>query len=251
MAAKTLAKPTTRRGAARRGPRRNGSRSTVEARSASTGPSLGAGTLPGESGASSVDWTPGVGEGPALDRPPAPIQSLDPSKSLFIRRWGEMGGYWGISRTMAEIHALLYISTDPVCTDDVMRLLAVSRGNASMNLRSLLDWGLIHRVHIRGDRKEYFTAQTDVWHMFETIIRQRRRREVEPILETIRRCREMARQEVAALAGDRKTVAEAYLARLDEMNTFLTAVSTMVDLLLSVGPKGLDQVSGLAARFAK
>ncbi len=117
--------------------------------------------------------------------------ALEASKALFIRRWGEMGGYWGINRTMAEIHALLFVSTEPVCTDDVMEKLLISRGNASMNLRSLVDWGLIQRVHIRGDRKEYFVCTTDVWQMFETIIRQRRRREVEPILETIERCQEM------------------------------------------------------------
>src|SRR5437868_6576881 len=95
--------------------------------------------------------------------PPAAPAALEDSKALFIRRWGEMSSYWGISRTMAEIHALLYVSTEPVCTDDVMSLLQVSRGNASMNLRSLVDWGLIERSHVRGDRKEYFTALADVW----------------------------------------------------------------------------------------
>ena len=94
---------------------------------------------------------------------------LSESKALLVRRWGEMGGYWGINRTMAELHALLFVSARPLCTDDVMALLQVSRGNASMNLRALVDWGLIQRVHKPGDRKEYFQADTDVWHMFETI----------------------------------------------------------------------------------
>ncbi|MCA9255882.1 MAG: MarR family transcriptional regulator, partial [Phycisphaerales bacterium] len=78
---------------------------------------------------------------------PAP---LDASRQLFIRRWGEMGGYWGINRTMAEIHALLFVSNEPVCTDDVMDRLLVSRGTASTNLRALVDWGLIERTHLRG-----------------------------------------------------------------------------------------------------
>ena len=73
------------------------------------------------------------------------------SRALFVRRWGEMGIYWGISRTMAEIHALLYISVEPKCTDDLMAELQISRGNASMNVRSLIDWGLVRRVHQRGD----------------------------------------------------------------------------------------------------
>ena len=177
-------------------------------------------------------------------------KTLDESKALFIRRWGEMGSYWGISRTMAEIHALMYCSTEPICTDDVMELLQVSRGNASMNLRSLLDWGLIERVHIRGDRKEYFTALTDVWQMFETIARQRRRREVEPILDTIDRCREMARRNAEKGRGEAATQARTYLQRLDDMDKFLRAVGAMADLLLKVGPKGLSDVSGLMMKIA-
>ena len=123
---------------------------------------------------------------------------LDDAKGLLVRRWGELGGYWGINRTMAEMHALLFVSGRPLCTDDVMAQLHVSRGNASMNLRALVDWGLVQRVHHLGDRKEYFQADTDVWHMFETIMRERRRREVEPIVATINRCREM----VAGHDGD-------------------------------------------------
>jgi DNA-binding transcriptional regulator GbsR (MarR family) len=161
-----------------------------------------------------------------------------------------MGSYWGISRTMAEIHALLYVSTEPVCTDDVMELLQVSRGNASMNLRSLLDWGLIERVHRRGDRKEYFTALTDVWQMFETIARQRRRREVEPIMETIDRCREMARKQADKTRGEAPVQTKVYLQRLDDMDQFLRAVGAMADLLLKVGPRGLSDISGLMMKIA-
>jgi len=109
-------------------------------------------------------------------------------RALFVRRWGEMAASWGVGRTMAEIHALLYLAQEPLCTDDVMDQLSVSRGSASTNLRELVKWGLIHRVHQRGDRKEYFVAETAVWSMFETITRERRRREVEPIVETIQRC---------------------------------------------------------------
>jgi len=175
-----------------------------------------------------------------------PKSALDESRALFIRRWGEMASYWGISRTMAEIHALLYVSTEPICTDDVMALLQVSRGNTSMNLRSLLDWGLIERVHRRGDRKEYFTALTDVWQMFETIVRQRRRREVEPILETLDKCRDMAKK----ATGPDAAASKAYLARLNEMDVFLRAVGAMSDLLLKVGPKGLSAVTGLMLKAA-
>lgn len=176
-------------------------------------------------------------------------QAIEDAKALFVRRWGEMGGYWGINRTMAEIHALLFVSTEPICTDDVMERLQVSRGNASVNLRSLVDWGLIDRIHLRGDRKEYFTCRTDVWQMFETIIRQRRRREVEPIIETIIRCREMIsagpQDEDDTMAAEK----EAYQRRLDDMHGFLNAAGTMVDLLLKVGPKGIGRVSKMMMKL--
>ena len=173
-------------------------------------------------------------------------EALEQSRALFIRRWGEMANFWGINRTMGEIHALMFVSTKPICTDNVMEKLQVSRGNASMNLRSLVDWGLIERVHIRGDRKEYFVALADVWQMFETIVRQRRRREVEPIFETLARCREM----VAPTRGKKGDAAD-YVKRLDAMNDFLKAIWTMVDLLMKVGPRGIGRVSGMISKVVR
>src|SRR4051812_21109917 len=93
---------------------------------------------------------------PATDtigRPTPPKGELRVAQDLFIRRWGEMGQTWGINRTMAEIHALLYITAQPQCTDDVMDRLNISRGNASMSLRALCDWGIIRRLHKRGERR--------------------------------------------------------------------------------------------------
>jgi DNA-binding transcriptional regulator GbsR (MarR family) len=168
---------------------------------------------------------------------------LERSQALFVRRWGEMGVYWGISRTMAEIHALLFISPAPLCTDDLMEQLEISRGNASMNLRGLVDWGLIHRVHIRGDRKEYFTSDKGVWRMFETIVRQRRRREVEPIVETIGKCREMVEQEIPGLSGEKAQQVREYRERLIEMQEFLETVGSLINVALELGPKGMDQIA--------
>ncbi|HVP13823.1 MAG TPA: MarR family transcriptional regulator [Phycisphaerae bacterium] len=180
-----------------------------------------------------------------------PRSSLDESKALFIRRWGEMANYWGINRTMAEIHAMLYVSTQAVCTDDVMQTLQISRGNASMNLRSLVDWGLVERIHVRGDRKEYFVALSDAWKMFETIVRQRARREVQPILDTIQHCREMAADACVDRSKADAQPAAVYLQRLDEMNDLLQAVATVVDLLLKVGPKEMNRLSGLVKQLAE
>jgi len=168
---------------------------------------------------------------------------LEETRALFIRRWGEMGIYWGISRTMAELHALLYISTEPLCTDDIMEQLQISRGNASMNVRSLIDWGLIRRVHVRGDRKEYFTAQTDVWYLFETITRERRRRELEPIGETIGKCVEMLDQSIPRLKGEQRQVAQECERRLRDMHAFLSTVSSLLNLALELGPQGMEALA--------
>lgn len=101
-----------------------------------------------------------------------------------------MGSVWGISRTMAEVHALLYITGEAMCTDDVMERLAISRGNASMSLRALLDWGIISRAHRRGDRKDYFVAEQDVWAIFRAIVRERMKREVDPLLVSLHELRD-------------------------------------------------------------
>ncbi|MEW6199909.1 MAG: MarR family transcriptional regulator [Planctomycetota bacterium] len=171
--------------------------------------------------------------------------ALTESKRLLVRRWGEMGGYWGISRTMAEIHALLFVAGRPLCTDDVMSELHVSRGNASMNLRALVDWGLVQRVHHFGDRKEYFQADADVWHMFETILRERRRREVEPVIGTIDRCRALVAEERGA--GDEAAELVAYRRRLDDLRDFLATMSTLFELVLRFGREGLTQFAALLA----
>ncbi|MFH0983581.1 MAG: MarR family transcriptional regulator [Planctomycetota bacterium] len=174
---------------------------------------------------------------------------IDQSKALFIRRWGEMAASWGISRTMAEIHALMFVSTHPLCTDDVMDQLQISRGNASINLRELTRWGLIERLHVRGDRKEYFKAESDVWQMFETITRERRRREVEPILETIRRCNEMIDADLKQLKGRERDEALEYRHRLVAMLEFLDVVNSVFNLVLTSGRGGFQEVARLLAKL--
>lgn len=110
---------------------------------------------------------------------------LTRAQDEFIAAWGQMGSGWGISRTMAEVHALLHITGEPMNTDEVMERLRISRGNASMSLRSLVEWGIVQRVHKRGDRKEYFQSEQDVWALARTIIRERLRREILPVLQTL------------------------------------------------------------------
>ena len=118
-------------------------------------------------------------------------QRVDDAQDRFIASWGQMASAWGISRTMAEVHALLYITGRALNTDDVIERLQISRGNASMSLRSLQDWGLIARVHRRGDRKEYFEAESDVWAIFKTIARERKKRELDPVLTSLYEIRDL------------------------------------------------------------
>lgn len=122
-------------------------------------------------------------------------RALHAAQDEFVRVWGQMASAWGISRTMAEVHALLYISGQELCADDVMERLAISRGNASISLRALLDWGVISRAHKRGDRKDYFVAEQDVWTMFRAIVRGRLKREVEPLVASLYELRDLARRE--------------------------------------------------------
>jgi DNA-binding transcriptional regulator GbsR (MarR family) len=164
---------------------------------------------------------------------------IDDASNLFIRRWGEMGATWGISRTMAEVHALLYLATEPLCTDDVIERLAISRGSASMNLRDLVNWGLVERIHRRGDRKEYFEAEKDVWQMFETISRERRRREVLPIMETIERCLAMIDERPADFKGRDAKYAEDYRKRFNDIYEFCQLLDTLFNVIAKGGRDGV------------
>lgn len=128
----------------------------------------------------------------ARAEPDAPTRQEDIDR--FIEAWGRMGSVWGISRTMAEVHALLYITGEALCTDDIMERLEISRGNASMSLRALLDWGIITRAHRRGDRKEYFVAEQDVWAIFRAITRERMKREIDPLLVSLHEIRDHTRE---------------------------------------------------------
>ncbi len=124
---------------------------------------------------------------------PVSPDPLAAARDEFISQWGAMGGAWGINRTMAQVHALLMTSDRALTTDEVMADLKISRGNAHQNLRELVGWGLIRSVMRKGERKEYFESEKDVWRMFCTIARERKRREVEPALRALRACDDQTR----------------------------------------------------------
>ena len=122
--------------------------------------------------------------------------NLGEAKEKFIQYWGSLGSQWGINRTMAQIHALLLVSPEPLTTEDVMEELQISRGNANMNLRELINWQLIKREVKSGERKEYFNAEKDMWKVFRLILKERKKREIEPMIQII--------HELSALQGDKK-----------------------------------------------
>jgi DNA-binding transcriptional regulator GbsR (MarR family) len=110
---------------------------------------------------------------------------LAEAKQQFIASWGAFGTHWGINRTMAQIHALLLISPDALSQDDIMEELDISRGNVNMNIRELISWGLVERIILTGERKEFFSAEKDIWKVVKQIVKERKKRELEPMLKLL------------------------------------------------------------------
>lgn len=111
--------------------------------------------------------------------------TLEEGKDKFIQSWGALGSSWGINRTMAQIHALLLVAPEALCAEDIMEELQISRGNANMNIRALIDWGLVYKELKTGERKEYFVAEKDMWTVVKQIIIQRKKKELEPMLRVL------------------------------------------------------------------
>jgi HTH-type transcriptional regulator, glycine betaine synthesis regulator len=183
---------------------------------------------------------------PSANTPKTDVSRLLQAEDRFIALWGEMGSTWGIPRTMAEIHALLYIVGEPLNTDEVMQRLGVSRGNASMTLRALLDWGLISRIHARGDRKEYFKAEQDVWRLFTTIVRERKRREFDPLLSALDECRTLT--DVDRSGSD--PAIDSHNARLDNMLHFIHTLNAIAERFVSPSGKGLLTAAKLLGKIS-
>jgi len=121
---------------------------------------------------------------------------LTEAKQKFIEAWGKLGSEWGINRTMAQIHALLLISPNALTTEEIMETLSISRGNANMTLRDLIGWGLIEKQHRAGERKEYFYADKDTWNIARQVAKERRKRELDPVLKVL--------DEISKVEGDPK-----------------------------------------------
>ena len=161
----------------------------------------------------------------------------------FILHWGEMGARWGINRTVAQVHALLHISEAPLSADTIAAALGVARSNVSTSLRELQGWGIVRAVHVLGDRRVHFDSITNVWELFRTIVDQRKRREIDPTLEMLRK----ALDELdGARAGDRYT-----RERLQELLEFFEIMTELYDELRHLPITTLRSVARMRGKVRK
>lgn len=187
-----------------------------------------------------------LAESGATASPPGTPSSLEELQERFVLHWGEMASAWGIPRTMGQIHALLYINPEPLSTDEIMLRLRISRGNASMSLRSLEDWGVVQRVHYRGERREYFQSLTDVWELFHTILRERKRREFDPLLRSLRQFHSDAEAGLhrgqAAAPGPTENGLTLYRERIGNLLRVLDVMQSACDRFLPRDPRDLPRL---------
>lgn len=113
------------------------------------------------------------------------IMKLEDAKIKYIQTWGSLATSWGINKTMAQVHALLLVSTKPMSADNIMEALKISRGNVNMNVRALIDWGIVSKEFVAGERKEFFVADKDIWELFKQVTKERKKREIEPVLKIL------------------------------------------------------------------
>jgi DNA-binding transcriptional regulator GbsR (MarR family) len=155
----------------------------------------------------------------------------------FVAFWGEMASTWGINRIMARVYALLYCAARPLNTDDIMERLQISRGSANMNLRALVDWGIVEKTAVEGSRKDHYVAETDVWQVTARILRERERREVRPVKEQLRSVAETLAPE--ADAPEARPEADRQLhRRLRNLIELIDTFEGMTDALLPLVENG-------------
>jgi DNA-binding transcriptional regulator GbsR (MarR family) len=149
--------------------------------------------------------------------------NLTEGKEKFLQSWGALGSSWGVNRTMAQIHALLMISPHALSADDVMEELKISRGNANMNIRALIDWGLVFKELRPGERKEYFVAEKDMWKVVKNIITQRKKRELEPMIKVL--------DELSSVEGD-DAETEEFVKTIKDIKLFSSKADSTLDTLI-------------------
>lgn len=152
---------------------------------------------------------------------------LQEGKDKFIQAWGTLGSSWGINRTMAQVHALLLVSNEPLSAEDIMEQLKISRGNANMNVRALIDWRLVHKELKQGERREFFVAEKDIWEMMRQIIINRKKKELEPALKVL--------NDVINIEGDSADIEE-FKRVVTELKMFSEKADNTLDKVVTSQP---------------
>ena len=173
------------------------------------------------------------------------IKPLPPAIERFVVHWGEMGSAWGVNRSVAQIHALLYLGDAPLTADDIAAQLAMARSNVSVSLRELLGWSLIRRVHAMGDRRDYYEAEADMFEMVRRIAQGRKAREIDPALTVLRACVSEAKADQRVSAGARKRL----VAMLEFTETVDRSFGEIIRLPAST-LMALIKMGGAVARLA-
>lgn len=171
---------------------------------------------------------------------------LSPAMERYVLHWGEMGTRWGVNRSIAQIHALLYISPHPLPADEIVETLGIARSNVSTSLRELQSWGLVGLVHIRGDRRDHFEALKDNWEILTRIVEERKKREIDPTLTMLRAAVMEARED-----GETPTYAkekmEGLLAFMETLSSWYDQVNRLPRTTLIA----LMKMGGKVANFVK
>ena len=168
---------------------------------------------------------------------------LTPIQLQFVLHWGEMGARWGINRTVAQVHALLHLAAKPVSADTIASSLGVARSNVSTSLRELQGWGIVRAVHVLGDRRVHFESTTDVWELFRTIVDQRKRREIDPTLDMLRKAIDELDK---SKSGDRFT-----RERLQELLEFFETMTELYDEVRHLPPSAIRSVARMRGKIRK
>lgn len=178
--------------------------------------------------------------------PEVRARPLAEAHEAFIQAWGDMATTWGVPRSMAEVHALLFIDGGSFNTDQLMARLGISRGNASMTTRTLVEWGIVVRTHNKDDRRDYFRAEQDVWRLFATVIRTRKRREVDPLVALVDRCRASAARVPVDAPEETRSQAADFERKMDDILRFTQLFDMLATRYLAGEADGLlDALSSL------
>lgn len=167
---------------------------------------------------------------------------LTPVMQRYVLHWGEMGARWGMNRSVAQVHALLYLADAPLSADEIAETLGIARSNVSTSLKELLAWNLVKLTHVAGDRRDHFEARQDPWDMLMTIIEGRKRREIDPTLEMLKAC-------VAEASQDAETPASVK-AKLAGMQGFLEQINGWYEQMRVLPRPVLEKLVGLGARIS-